>query len=78
MRDLFTIGHSTHSWEQFYELLRHHCIAAVGDIRSSPYSAWLPQFNRDPLDRTLREAGIRYVFLGDELGARRVGARMLR
>ncbi len=69
--ELFTIGHSNHSWEQFLELLRMHEIQAVVDVRSSPFSARLPQFNRAPLNSGLRTAGIRYVFLGEELGARR-------
>jgi uncharacterized protein (DUF488 family) len=71
MTGLFTIGHSTHSWEEFLGLLRAHQIDAVADVRSNPYSARLPHFNREPLDRALRDAGIRYVFMGDELGARR-------
>jgi len=69
--ELFTIGHSTHSSEQFLELLRCHCIQAVADVRSSPYSARVPQFSRELLKRSLRKQGIRYVFLGEELGARR-------
>jgi len=71
MNEIFTIGHSTQSWEQFHELLERHRIEAIGDVRSSPFSARLPHFNRDILERTLRIARIRYVFLGDELGARR-------
>ena len=71
MRGLYTIGHSTQSWEQFLELLTRHRIDAIGDVRSSPYSARFSHFNRDILDRALRAANIRYVFLGDELGARR-------
>jgi len=69
--ELFTIGHSTHSWEKFLELPRQHRIEAVADVRSSPYSQYNPQFNRDSLQRALREQGIAYVFLGEELGARR-------
>jgi uncharacterized protein (DUF488 family) len=71
MADLFTIGHSTHTAEKFVELLRAHRIDAVGDVRSSPFSAWTPQFNRAALETTLRTEKIHYVFLGDELGARR-------
>jgi uncharacterized protein (DUF488 family) len=71
MPELFTIGHSTHSWEKFLELLRQHRIDAVADVRSSPYSQFNPQFNREPLQLALRQAGISYVFLGEELGARR-------
>ncbi|MDH3785234.1 MAG: DUF488 domain-containing protein, partial [Acidobacteriota bacterium] len=68
---VFTIGHSTHSTTTFVGLLRQHEITAVGDVRSSPYSRFNPQFNRETLKRDLWASGIAYVFLGDELGARR-------
>src|SRR5208283_3084142 len=71
MSELFTIGHSTHSWDKFLELLRQHRIEAVADVRSSPYSQFNPYFNREPLQPALRQQGISYVFLGEELGARR-------
>lgn len=69
--ELLTIGHSNHSLEHFLELLRLHRVQVLVDVRSSPYSARLPQFNREPLKAALRTAGIRYLFLGEELGARR-------
>ena len=53
------------------ELLARHRISAIGDVRSHPYSARFPHFNREILDHALRAAHIRYVFLGNELGARR-------
>lgn len=71
MPELYTIGHSTHSPEKLLELLQQHGIQVVGDVRSNPYSARLQQFNREPLEAFLKRAGIRYVFLGKELGARR-------
>jgi len=43
----------------------------VADVRSSPYSQFNPQFNRELLECALREHGVSYVFLGEELGARR-------
>lgn len=67
---IFTIGHSTHRIERFVELLKKHGITALADVRSSPYSRFNPQFNRESLKKTLRESGISYVFLGEELGAR--------
>jgi uncharacterized protein (DUF488 family) len=67
---VFTIGHSTHSLEAFLALLRRHDVTALADVRSAPYSRFNPQFNRDALERDLKEHGIRYVFLGRELGAR--------
>ncbi|PWU21969.1 MAG: DUF488 domain-containing protein [Verrucomicrobia bacterium] len=71
MNDLFTIGHSTLPWEEFLGLLRSYRVEVVADVRSSPYSGRLPQFNRELMERNLRLCQIRYVFLGAELGARR-------
>ena len=68
---VFTIGHSTHPIEKFVDLLKQHNIEAVADVRSSPYSQYNPQYNRETLKKTLQEHEIQYVFLGDELGARR-------
>jgi len=70
MSILYTIGHSTHTVQRLIELLSMHTISAVGDVRSSPYSRYNPQFNREVLQNALREAEIEYVFLGKELGAR--------
>ncbi len=67
---IFTVGHSTHSAELFLALLRQHQVVAVADVRSSPFSQFNPQFNREPLEQCLKANGIRYVFLGKELGAR--------
>jgi uncharacterized protein (DUF488 family) len=67
---LFTIGHSTHAFEYFAGLLTRHAVEVVCDVRSVPYSRRNPQFNRDALEQGLRSAGIKYVLLGKELGAR--------
>ncbi len=70
MNAVFTIGHSNHPIETFIALLRQHEITAVGDVRSLPFSRFNPQFNRELLQKSLREVGIEYVPLGDALGAR--------
>ena len=67
---VFTVGHSNHPLEHFIGLLRRHAITALADVRSKPYSRTNPQFNREGLKEALRAAGIAYVFLGKELGAR--------
>jgi uncharacterized protein (DUF488 family) len=67
---IYTIGHSNHPIERFLELLQAHAIGAVADVRSTPYSRFNPQFNRDALKSALGAAGVEYVFLGEELGAR--------
>jgi uncharacterized protein (DUF488 family) len=70
IKTVYTIGHSTHSIETFIGLLKAHAITALCDVRSSPYSRMNPQFNRETLKQSLKEANIKYVFLGKELGAR--------
>ena len=67
---VLTIGHSTHSLEAFVALLRQHGVTALADVRSAPFSRFNPQFNKDALEHSLMSYGIKYVFLGRELGAR--------
>lgn len=67
---LYTIGHSTHPTPTFLRLLATNGITAIADVRSRPYSRVNPQFNRETLKSDLKAAGIAYVFLGRELGAR--------
>jgi len=67
---LYTIGHSNHSPDTFLALLRQHGITALADVRSHPYSRYLPHFSQAALKALLAKAGIHYVFLGKELGAR--------
>lgn len=68
--EIFTIGHSTLDSETFLRNLQLHGVTAVADVRSTPFSRFNPQYNREKLSKTLADHGIRYVFLGKELGAR--------
>ncbi|MCC8334830.1 DUF488 domain-containing protein [Streptomyces sp. R1] len=65
-----TIGHSTHQLPEFMRLLQQNAITAVADVRSIPASRYAPQFNQRSLESALRDRGLKYVFLGEELGAR--------
>ena len=67
---VLTIGHSRHPLEAFVALLRRYEVARVIDVRSTPYSRFNPQFNRESLARNLTACGIEYSFLGVELGGR--------
>lgn len=71
MRAVYTIGHSTRTWEEFRDLLRAHGIQRVVDVRTVPRSRHNPQFNRDVLSAKLRGGRIRYVHLGKLGGLRR-------
>lgn len=70
MNPVFTIGHSNQTLQQLIVLLELHGITALADIRSKPYSKYVPHFSRDALKAGVEAAGIAYVFLGQELGAR--------
>ena len=54
----------------FVGLLRQHGIQTLADIRSIPASRRMPWFSREPLAVALKEAGIRYVWMGDRLGGK--------
>ena len=57
---IFTIGHSTHSIEEFVEMLKAHDIRLVADVRTIPKSRHNPQYNSDELSAALREHSIGY------------------
>jgi uncharacterized protein (DUF488 family) len=63
LAQLFTIGHSTRSFDEFLATLRAHGIETLVDIRAFPMSRRLPQFNREALEASLPAAGIRYVWM---------------
>jgi len=60
MRDVWTIGHSTRSWEEFLSLLVAHRVQAIADVRRYPKSRRYPHFNIEMLTKALAEAGIDY------------------
>jgi uncharacterized protein (DUF488 family) len=68
--NIWTIGHSNHDQESFVGLLKEHEIEFLVDVRSFPYSRYADHFNREEIDPALRTSGIRYVFMGEELGGR--------
>ena len=67
----FTIGHSNRSLGEFLSLLKKFNIEALIDIRSWPSSKKHPHFNREALEESLKAEGIRYFWLGRELGGYR-------
>ena len=67
---VLTIGHSAHAIETLVGLLERYEVVEVSDVRSTPYSRFNPQYNRESLARSLAARDIGYVFLGRELGGR--------
>ncbi len=64
------MGHSIYEIEDFVLLLKKHSIDTIVDIRSTPYSKFASQYNRETLKHYLKEKQIYYIFMGDLLGAR--------
>ncbi len=60
---VYTIGHSTHSIEEFIGMLAAHGIEQVVDVRTIPKSRHNPQFNSDAFPDSLKSARIEYVHL---------------
>ena len=65
---LYTIGYGARDISTFIAALRRYGIAYLLDVRSRPYSRYKPDFSRERLEEHMRQAGIRYVYLGDALG----------
>ncbi|WP_395155436.1 DUF488 family protein [Ilumatobacter sp.] len=69
-RTVLTVGHSAHSLDSFIALLAQHQVSAIADVRSTPFSRFTPQFNRESVKQELARHKVGYAFLGRELGAR--------
>jgi len=67
---IWTIGHSTRSFDEFQKLLEANEIKCLVDVRSFPGSRRYPHFNREELSISLDATGIRYEHV-PELGGRR-------
>jgi len=66
---VYTVGHSNVSLQAFISLLVSQRIEVLVDVRSAPYSRYVPHFNGDNLKKAVISAGIKYLYLGAELGA---------
>jgi uncharacterized protein (DUF488 family) len=67
---VWTVGHSNHEFDAFAHLIEQEQIEFLIDVRSFPYSRFAPHFNREDLQKAIGQQGIRYLFLGEELGGR--------
>ena len=67
---LYSIGYATKPIDVFLQQLRHYGVSAVADVRSVPFSKAFFDYHQPAIRRHLEAAGIRYVYLGDELGPR--------
>jgi len=69
-KNIWTIGHSTRSLDEFIAMLKSFQIELIADIRSFPGSRKYPQYNKEALEISLPQNNIRYFHLKN-LGGRR-------
>ncbi len=67
---IWTVGHSTRSWEEFLDLLATCGIEAVADVRRFPGSRRYPWFASESMATQLPAAGLDYLWI-PQLGGRR-------
>ena len=67
---IYSIGHSTHSIQEFLDMLISFDIKLLVDIRRLPGSRKFPQFNQDELKESLAHTGIQYIHLISLAGRR--------
>lgn len=69
-KTIWTIGHSTHPIDEFINILNSFEINLLADVRSLPGSKKFPQFNKENLEKSLKEKNIEYIHIL-KLGGRR-------
>ena len=62
-KTIWTIGHSTRSFEELIAMLHSFNIKLIADVRSYPGSRRCPQFNKELLKISLPQKDIQYVHL---------------
>ncbi len=67
---IYTIGYGARSIQAFIDVLQANEIAWLVDVRSAPYSRFKPEFSKGTLESELTAHGIRYVYMGEQLGGR--------
>ena len=70
MTKLFSIGAGNEDLNSFVNRLKKCDINCLVDLRSHPYSEYVPHFNCERLSASLKNAGIDYLYFGDKLGGR--------
>lgn len=70
----YTIGHSTRKLEEFIDIIKSYGIDCVMDVRSCPHGSnnYNRQYDRDSLEIKIKQSGINYIYMGEQLGKKRI------
>ncbi|MBW2465755.1 MAG: DUF488 domain-containing protein, partial [Deltaproteobacteria bacterium] len=67
---IYTIGHSNRDTASLLKLLKDNGIQVLVDVRSAPYSRYVPQFIKQEIEAEVVHAGLQYIFMGDLIGGK--------
>ncbi|HOI77863.1 MAG TPA: DUF488 domain-containing protein [Methanofastidiosum sp.] len=65
---IYTIGHSNRKISDFISILKKFNVELLVDIRTFPFSKYVPDYNKENISRSLKENCIEYLYKGDRLG----------
>ncbi|MDX2066764.1 MAG: DUF488 domain-containing protein [Fimbriimonadaceae bacterium] len=69
MPRILTIGYGNRGYPRVRELLYAHAVTHVVDVRAVPHSKYWTDFGTDRLRGLLQRDGLRYIPMGDTIGA---------
>lgn len=69
--EIYTIGHSNYDVSRLVDMLNKYNINCVIDIRGIPYSKYNVQYNKETIQKTLRNLGFTYIYMAKEFAAKR-------
>lgn len=69
--EIYTIGHSNYDLERLVNMLNTYNIDCVVDIRGIPYSKYNIQYNKENIQKSLRDLGFTYIYMAKEFAAKR-------
>lgn len=67
---IYSLGYGNRTPEQLFDLVRAKGCQYLIDVRSIPYSKYHRQYNRESLEQLCTEYGLKYLYLGDQLGGK--------
>jgi uncharacterized protein (DUF488 family) len=70
---IYTLGHSTRSFEEFINILKNFQVELVLDVRKFPSSKKFPWFNKENLEKELTKNKIEYIHFPELGGYRKEG-----
>ena len=67
---LYSIGYGNRTPVQLFDLVKSFNCSYLVDVRSVPYSRYHKEFNRDALEQSCSDFGLKYLYLGEQIGGK--------